>query len=110
MCKLRSKFSECISACCLCNLCHVLTPLLKFFYQFFDFLLIYMIEQLALDKLCARCGWLQFLYGVSESASAGCCEQHNLLACEIILLQECVDDRWCYVPSDWESKEYLVIL
>ena len=46
---------------------------------------------------------LKLTYRISKSTSTGGCKQYNLFAGEIIFLQKCINNCWCYIPPDWKA-------
>ena len=58
----------------------------------------------SLSQISSRAGVFQLFIGVSHAASAGRRQCHHLLARQVILLQECIDDGRRYIPPDREVK------
>ena len=67
------------------------------------FLLCSLIKYFTFYYLCIRCRWLKLTYRISKSTSTGGCKQYNLFAGEIIFLQKCINNCWCYIPPDWKA-------
>ena len=74
-------------------------------YPGFDISLRYIaIKHTSILNLCSGYDFLHPFGGLTKTAAAGCCEENNSLACEIIALKERIYDTWFTIPPYRELK------
>ena len=78
--------------------------------ELLEFGVAYVVEDAAVNDLCAWSACSKDRRRLAHSAPARGGKQDDCFACQVVRLEECVDNRRCHVPPDGKSQKDGVVV